>query len=131
MTEKTNKGLDILKKYKVLSPRAADGSAKYPISVLGKPFIAEPNSVCSETYLVIGAFDDFKIAENCSKYIKTKFARFLISILKNTQDFTRAKAGFVPVQDFNEEWTDEKLYKKYNLTEEEINHIEESIRPME
>lgn len=80
--------------------------------------------------MVIGAFDDLKMAENCSKYIKTKFARFLIGILKNTQDFTRAKAGFVPIQDFSEEWTDEKLYKKYNLNQDEIQHIESMIRPM-
>ena len=50
---------------------------------------------------------------------------------KNTQDAMRSVYSFVPIQDFTEEWTDEKLYAKYNLTNEEINFIESMVRPME
>jgi site-specific DNA-methyltransferase (adenine-specific) len=64
-------------------------------------------------------------------YLKTKFARFLISQLSFSQDITKDRFNFVPIQDFSESWTDEKLYKKYGLTEEEIGFIESMIRPMD
>lgn len=118
-------------KFKVLLPQASDGSGVYPISVLGKPILANPKEVCTATYIVSGFFNNKTEAENYITYIKSKFVRYLISLLKNTQHLSKSKVCLVPIQDFNEEWTDEKLYKKYNLTEEEINHIEESIRPME
>ena len=64
-------------------------------------------------------------------YIKTKFFRFLVLLKKNTQDATSKVYQFVPIQDFSKPWTDEELYKKYNLTQEEIDFIESMIRPME
>ena len=69
--------------------------------------------------------------ENIISYIKTRFFRYLVIIKKKTQNGPRGVYQFVPLQDFNEEWTDEKLYKKYNLTQEEIDFIESMIRPME
>ena len=69
--------------------------------------------------------------ENIISYIKTKFFRYLVSIKKKTQNGPRGVYQFVPLQDFNEPWTDEKLYKKYGLTQEEIDFIESMIRPME
>lgn len=63
--------------------------------------------------------------------MKTRFFRFMVSLKKNTQNGTRQVYQFVPMQDFNESWTDEKLYKKYNLTQEEIDFIESMIKPME
>ena len=104
--------------------------------VLGKPFYGEPNSVCSQTYLVIGYNPEkhnfTKVqCENIISYIKTRFFRYLVSIKKKTQNGPRGVYQFVPMQDFNEEWTDEKLYKKYNLTDEEIAFIESMVKPME
>ena len=64
-------------------------------------------------------------------YLKSKFVRFLILQAITSQDLSKEKFCFVPLQDFNEEWTDEKLYKKYGLTQEEIDFIESMIRPME
>ena len=64
-------------------------------------------------------------------YVSTKFFRFLVSLIKNTQNAAKGVYQFVPIQDFSESWTDEKLYKKYGLTQEEINFIESMIRPME
>ena len=64
-------------------------------------------------------------------YIKTRFFRFLILAIKNTQDAPKRVYQFVPQQDFDEEWTDEKLYRKYGLTAEEIAYIEKMVRPME
>ena len=61
----------------------------------------------------------------------TKFFRFLVLLKKNTQHATRTVYSFVPLQDFNESWTDDKLYKKYDLSEGEIEFIESMIKPME
>lgn len=66
-----------------------------------------------------------------TSYINTKFFRFLVLFKKNTQNAARGVYQFVPAQDFSEPWTDEKLYKKYGLTQEEIDFIESMIRPMD
>ena len=118
--------------HKVFLP-AANGS---PNKVLGVPFYGEPNSVCSQTYLVIGYNPNEhhftqQECENIISYIKTRFFRYLVSIKKKTQNGPRGVYQFVPLQDFTEEWTDEKLYKKYGLTAEEIAYIEEKIDVME
>lgn len=119
---------------KVFIP-AAGGSGNDD-QVLGKPFYGEPNSVCSQTFLVIG-YDkekhNFSESEckNIMKYIQTKFFRYLVSIKKKTQNGPRGVYQFVPLQDFTKTWTDEKLYVKYNLTDEEIEFIELMIKPME
>lgn len=114
----------------------AAGGSGIDSQVLGIPFYGEPNSVCSQTYLVIGYNPELhhftkEQCENIISYIKTRFFRYLVSIKKKTQNGPRGVYQFVPLQDFNEEWTDEKLYKKYNLTQEEIDFIESMIRPME
>lgn len=69
--------------------------------------------------------------KNALTYINTKFFHFLVSLKKITQEARRGVYEFVPIQDFSESWTDEKLYKKYGLNEEEIQFIESMIRPME
>lgn len=119
---------------KVFIP-AAGGSGN-DSQVLGAPFYGEPNSVCSQTYLVIGY--DPKIHHltkeqclNIISYIKTRFFRYLVSIKKKTQNGPRGVYQFVPMQNFDEIWTDEKLYKKYKLSSEEIEFIETMIKPME
>lgn len=118
--------------WKVYIP-AANGSEDF---VLGKPFIGEPNSVCSQTFLVIGydpAKHNFSEIEcqNIITYIKTRFFRYLVSIKKKTQNGPRGVYQFVPLQDFSKPWTDEELYEKYNLTNVEIDFIESMIKPME
>lgn len=117
--------------YKVLISYAYGERGDFPYLVLGKPFLAEPNSCCTETYLVIGPFATKRICENVISYIKTKFFRFLVLLRKNTQHATSKVYQFVPQQDFSKPWTDEELYKKYGLTDEEIAFIESMIRPME
>lgn len=103
----------------------------FPNQVFNKPFYGEPNSCCTETYLVIGPFRDQQRCENVITYMKTRFFRFLILLKKNTQHATRKVYEFVPMQDFSKPWIDEELYKKYSLTEEEIAYIEKMVRPME
>ncbi|WP_025765305.1 Eco57I restriction-modification methylase domain-containing protein [Dyadobacter tibetensis] len=94
-----------------------------------KPFLPDNPSCTSETYLVIGPFQSNKTIENILSYIGTKFFHFLVSLKKITQEARRGVYEFVPMQDFSEKWTDEKLYKKYKLTTEEIDFIESMIRP--
>ena len=118
-------------KPKVLISYAYGERGNFPYLVIGKPFIGEVNSCCSETYLMIGPFDTTNECENVMSYIRTKFFRFLVLLRKNTQHATSKVYLFVPLQDFSHPWTDEMLYKKYNLTEDEIAFIESMIRPME
>lgn len=131
-----SKNLKTAKLNKVYIPAARGGSGECDNQILGIPFYGEPNSVCSQTYLVIGYNPELhnytkEQCENIISYIKTRFFRYLVSIKKKTQNGPRGVYQFVPLQDFNEEWTDEKLYKKYGLTQEEIDFIESMVRPME
>lgn len=125
------KNPNIIQKHKVFIPRASSGSDSFPHPILGKPFVGEPNSVCSETYMYIGPFESNIECDNVVSYITTRFFRFLVMLKKVTQDTTKAVYKFVPLQDFSHPWTDEMLYKKYNLDEKEIAFIESMIRPME
>lgn len=70
-------------------------------------------------------------ASNMVSYLKTRFARFLLSLAKISQHGTAKTYRFIPVQDFSEPWTDAELYEKYNLTDDEIAFIESTIKPME
>ena len=121
----------LVTRYKVLVSKASPGGDEYPHSIVSQPIISEPYSVCTETYLVIKDVDNLVEAKNLVTYIKTRFFRFMMSLVKNNQNISKASYSFVPLQDFSEPWTDEKLYKKYGLTDEEIAFIESMIRPME
>ena len=126
------KGTESIPLHKVYIPKA--GGTGIDKQVLGTPFYGEPNSVCSRTYLCIGYNSSHPLTEeeciNIVSYIKTRFFRFMVSIKKKTQDAFAQVYQFVPMQDFTEEWTDEKLYRKYDLSEEEIAYIEDLIKPM-
>jgi hypothetical protein len=74
--------------------------------VFNNVFIIEPGKICSETYLVLAAFDTLKEAENCISYLKTKFARFLLGVSMGTQDLSKDKFRYVPYVDFNKEYSD-------------------------
>ena len=117
--------------YKIYISTAYGAGEDFPHQILNKPFLGNPNTCCSETYVVIGPYANKRRAENVIGYIKTKFFRFLVLLKKNTQDAPARVYSFVPVQNFDEAWTDEKLYAKYGLTDEEITFIESMIRPME
>lgn len=117
--------------YKIFISEAYGAGEDFPHQIINKPFIGEPGTCCTETYIVIGPYKNKVEAENVISYIKTRFFRFLVLLKKNTQHATSKVYSFVPLQDFSEPWTDEKLYKKYNLTAEEIAFIESMIRPMD
>lgn len=118
-------------KYKILITKAYGASDDFPHQILNKPILVGKETCCNETYLVIGPFKTKTEAENVESYIKTRLFRFLVSIKKISQDAPRRVYEFVPLQDFSKPRTDEELYKKYNLTQDEIAFIESMIRPME
>lgn len=80
---------------------------------------------------MVGPFASEVESENVVNYMMTKFFRFLVMLRKPTQHASQNVYQFVPVQDFSHTWTDEMLYKKYNLTDEEIAFIDSMIKPMD
>ncbi|MCK4947828.1 MAG: Eco57I restriction-modification methylase domain-containing protein [Candidatus Aureabacteria bacterium] len=129
-------GKNMINKWKVLTSKTSHDHAGQPDKdgtrrVLSRVEILKPNHVCTESYIILGAFTRKQNAENCLQYVKTKFVRFLVSLLSFSQDITRERFAYVPFVNIDELWTDKKLYKKYNLTEEEIDFVESMIRPME
>lgn len=100
-----------------------------------------PNEICTETYLVVDAFDTELEAKALQSYLKTCFVRFLISLLASTQHLSKEKFAYVPLQDFTSnsdiDWSqnipdiDRQLYTKYNLSDDEIAFIEKMIKPMD
>ena len=116
---------------KVLVSKASPGGDEYPHSIISNPVLAEKGSVCTETYLIVDFVDTIEQGKNLISYMNTRFFRFMMSLIKNTQNISKGVFAFVPLQDFSHPWTDEMLYKKYGLDEDEIAFIESMIRPME
>lgn len=122
-------------KYKVAITYAMSGGNK-PSSdgkyqIVSSLMILGKSEVCTETYLIISAFECKAEAENLVVYLKTLFVRFLLLQALSSIHITKSCFIFVPIQDFSKSWTDEELYKKYKLTKEEIAFIESMIKPME
>lgn len=132
--DEVENGLDFIDKWKIYVGRAAPGTGNrdtYPHRILSTPFIGEPGSICSETYLCIGPFDSKAEAENALSYLTCRLTRLLILLHKPSQDTTRKVYTFVPKQDWSRPWTDADLYRKYGITQSEIDFIEKLVRPME
>ncbi|MGI6227075.1 MAG: Eco57I restriction-modification methylase domain-containing protein [Peptococcales bacterium] len=121
----------LVDKWKVFIPFLGSGSDTFPHMILGKPFVGAPGTACTETYLVIEGASSENEAKNIISYIATRFFRFLVLLKKPSQNATKKVYSFVPQQDFTRPWTDEELYKKYNISESEIGFIESMIRPMD
>ncbi len=122
---------ELIERYKVFIPPLGSGSDSFPHAILGKPFVGEPGSACTETYIIAGHFDSASEAQHLVDYISTRLFRFLVLLNKPTQHATSKVYQFVPVQDLSATWTDEKLYKKYKISQDEIEFIESLVRPME
>ena len=122
-------------KFKVIVTYAMSGGNK-PSSdgkyqILSSLLVLLPKEVCTETFLVVETCNDEATAQNVRKYLSTKFVRFLLLQALSSIHITKSSFVFVPYLDFSKPWTDEELYKKYNLTQQEIDFIESMIRPME
>lgn len=129
-------GKEMIDKWKVMTSKTSFDHAGQPDKdgtrkVLSRIEILPPGTVCTESYIIVNSFASKEEAENCVSFLKTKFTRFLISLLSFSQDITRDRFAFVPVVDFSMWWDDERLYKQYALTVEEIAFVESMIRPMD
>ncbi len=127
-------GSHLIDKWKVFTGYAAPGTGNkdtYPHRIISTPFVGEPGSISSETYLCIGPFDSRGRAESVLSYLTCRLTRFLILLHKPSQHTTRKVYSFVPTQTWNKRWTDEDLYVKYGLSANEIAFIEKLVRPME
>lgn len=134
--EKIKQGFELINKWKVIigkatSESAASNKKDSTWKIITTLEILPPNSVCTFSYFIGGAFSSREEACNCAKYYATKFVRFLLLQCLSSINISREKFLFVPIQDFSESWSDERLYKKYDLTADEVALIEETIRPME
>jgi site-specific DNA-methyltransferase (adenine-specific) len=124
-----SKNAQLIGKWKVLAPKA-HGGQQIPNSVLGKPWVTPPDSACTQTFIAFWCESEVE-AKSIESYYRTKFFRHLVSLRKITQDALKSTYFWVPQQSWNQTWTDQDLYKKYGLTEDEIEFIESMVRPME
>lgn len=128
------KNADIIDYYKILIGRLVPSNGELDVDpkdgyrVITDTRIIEPGQINTETYLDIGVFKTKQEAENFDKFLNSKLPRFLLRQAISSLNVTRECFRFVPYLDFKEEWTDEKMYKKYGLTKEEIAHVEATIR---
>ncbi len=128
-------GTDDISKYKIIISYLTAEHAGQPdkngqYRILSTMEKLPPDTICTETYLVAGAFDSESEANHYMRYLKTKFVRFLVSLKAMTQHISKAMFNFVPVQDFSKTWTDSELFEKYELSVEEIEFIQGLIKEM-
>lgn len=126
---------DLIDKWKVFTSKSSSEHAGQVDKngqrrVLSLSGVIPPGSVVTETYILLGAYDTEREARNCFSYVVTRFFRFLIAVRSSAQDLARSAYQFIPLQEFSAPWTDQKLYTKYGLTDDEIAYIERLIRPM-
>jgi len=117
-------------KWKVLLGAAYGAGENLPHQIYNYPLIAGPGTACSETYLVIDKFESEQEAQHFAGYLRTRLARFLVSLRKYTQHLYNERFQFVPDLPMDREWTDALLCEKYGVTDDEIAYIENMIRPM-
>lgn len=128
------KNAHLIDTWKLFLPKTGSGRERERSGVdlvLGPSILAGPDSVCTQTYLVAGPLDSEEAAASAESYLKTRFARFLVSLRKPSQDVFRSMYRWVPQQSWDRTWTDTELHAKYGLTTEEQQYIESLIRPME
>lgn len=131
------KNADIIDSYKVLIGRLVPSNGELDVDpkdgykVITDTRIIGPGQINTETYLDIGVFKTLEEAKNFEKFLHSKLPRFLLRQAISSLNVTRECFRFVPFEDFRQPWDDERLYKKYGLTEEEIAHVESTIRPMD
>ena len=134
--EEINVGNDIIDKWKVITSYVAFDHAGNPgkdgrRKVFSKIAILPPGSICTETYLVIGAYDTVEEAENLICYMKTKFFRFLVSQFMYSHHLTKTSYSFVPILDVTNKWDDAALSSRFDLTPAEFEFINGKIRDLQ
>lgn len=133
------KNMDVFNSYKVFISKSAGAPGK-DAKIIGSPYVGKPKAACTDSLIPIGCYNNIDEANNLRKYLCTKFLRFMVSILKMSQNVTQIVYKFVPLQDFTSDsdidWSvsvaeiDKQLYKKYDLSPEEIEFIETHVKEM-
>lgn len=132
--ELVTKNRQLIDTWKVLLPKTGSGRERERSGVdivLGPSIVAGPGSVCTQTYIVAGPLATEANAESLASYLRTRFARFLVSLRKISQDTLKGVYTYVPLQEWDRLWTDAELYEKYGITEHEQAFIESFIKPMD
>lgn len=130
------KGHDLVNTWRVLlsktsSEHAGQTDKSGRRRVLSRMELMEPGSVATESYLIVGPLESKEECANALSYMSTKFFRFLVSTVLLTQNITRNSFSMVPLLDFSEPWTDERLIDEFGLDSTEVSLINETIRPLE
>jgi len=125
------KNATLVDSWKVLVPEAYGAGEAIPHQILGRAIVASPPSACTQSYLAVGPFKSRQEAESFAAYYRTRFFRFIVSLRKITQHALRSTYTWVPRQSWDRAWTDEELYAKYGLTDDEVRYMESQIKPME
>lgn len=139
------KNIETMKSWKIITSKANGGAGlltdNKQVSIIGKSYLAPPMSACTDSLIPIGCFNTKEEAENLLKYMSTKFLRFMVGIVKSSQNLYQPVYRFVPIQDFSQksdiDWSksileiDKQLFKKYNFTNDEITFINEKIKDLE
>ena len=143
--EKITKNIDLINKWKIFISKSNGNAGTLNIgkqvAIIGYPYLGKPGSICTDSLFPIGGYNNKYEAINLQRYMKTKFFRFVVGLLKSSNNICQNVYQLVPLQNFTNDsdidWSktipeiDKQLYKKYNLSEEEIDYIESMIRPME
>lgn len=138
------KNVDRLKEWKVFTSKGNGGAGTLQddkaVSIIGKSYVASPMMACTDSLIPVGGFNNKEEAEALCKYMQTKFLRFMVGVLKVSQNIYQNVYKLVPLQKFDSnsdiDWNksvseiDKQLYIKYNFTQEEISHIEKKIKEM-
>lgn len=141
---KITKNVDVMDHFKIFTSKGNGAAGTLVVNsanyIIGKAYVGKPNSVCTDSLIPIGCFNTEEEAINLQTYMKTKFLRYLVGVMKSSRNIYQVVYEFVPVQDFTSasdiDWTknvteiDKQLYAKYKLSKEEIELIEKIIKPM-
>ena len=130
--EEVTKNAEFIDEWQVVTSRSTSVPEEDNGQVLREvqTFISEPGSVVTESYVVVASFKQEQFARNCLSYLKTKFFRILCQVTIVSPDVSARTFDLVPIQDFSRPWTDDDLYKKYGLEDDEITFIESNIKSM-
>lgn len=143
--DQITKNIDLVNQWKIFTSKGNGAAGTIEVgkanAIIGKAYIGDPDSACSDSLIPIGPFGTEEKVINLVKYMSTKFLRFMVGVMKSSRNIYQVVYKFVPVQDFTSasdiDWSksiaeiDAILYEKYNLTPDEIDFIESTIKPME
>jgi site-specific DNA-methyltransferase (adenine-specific) len=129
-SEVVSKNRQLIDSWKVFLPAAYGAGETVPHQILGHSILGKPKAICTQTFLFLGPFESEQAAASAQRFLSTRFARFLVSLRKISQDAQASVYGWVPVQTWDREWTDAELYKKYGITKDEQAYIESMIKEM-